>query len=65
MSEKYCRLEEELHSWEAEDFKNVFFFFFFFPKGDLFNELNFEGNKRFILGTAAETLNATVSVKAT
>lgn len=44
---------------------SLFFFFFFFPKGDLFNELNFEGNKRFILGTAAGTLNATVSVKAT
>lgn len=60
MSEKYCRLEEELHSWEAEKFN-----FIFFLKGELFVELYFEGNTRLISSIAAETLNATVSVKAT
>jgi len=64
MFEKYCRLEGKLQSWEAEELKNVFEVFFL-KGGELFNELNFEGNKRFIPGTAAETQNAAVSVKTT
>lgn len=55
MSEKYCRLEEELLSWEAAELENVldFYFSFIFLKGELFNELNFEGKRSFISGTAA------------
>lgn len=48
--------------------KNVlgfYFSFFIFLKGELFSELNSEGSKGFISGTAAESLNATVTVKAT
>lgn len=67
MSEKYCWLEEELLSWEADELKTVldfYFSFFIFLKGELYNELDFEGNRIFFSGTVAESLKATVSVKA-